>query len=153
MPERISDQPVRITPASGYAGDISPSEAWRLLVEDKNATLVDVRTMAEWTYVGTPDLSTIGKRPLLIEWQTFPDRDTNPDFIATIARAIPNTDIPVLFLCRSGARSAAAAAIATARGYTRCFNVDEGFEGDPDGKRHRGSANGWKAAGLPWVQT
>ena len=62
-----------------------------MLVEEPNATLVDVRTMAEWTYVGTPDLSSIGKRPLLIEWQTFPDRDINPDFTATIARVILGT--------------------------------------------------------------
>ena len=118
-----------------------------MLVEEPNATLVDVRTMAEWTYVGTPDLSSIGKRPLLIEWQTFPDRDINPDFTATIARVIPDKDAPLLFICRSGARSAAAAAMLTARGFTRAYNVAEGFEGDPDGKRHRGTIGGWKAAG------
>lgn len=145
--------PLHVRPAPGYAGDVTPSEAWRLLTEDPKAVLVDVRTMAEWTYVGTPDLSPLGKRPLLIEWQTFPERSLNPGFVADVARAVPDKDVPILFLCRSGARSAAAAAMATARGYTRCYNVAEGFEGDPDEDRHRGASNGWKAAGLPWVQT
>ena len=150
-PEQHS--PLRVTPAQGYAGDVAPTEAWRLLTEDSKAVLVDVRTMAEWTYVGTPDLSSLGKRPLLVEFQTFPERDLNPSFVADVARAVPDKEAPILFLCRSGARSAAAAALATARGYSRCYNVAEGFEGDPDRTRHRGAANGWKVAGLPWVQT
>jgi rhodanese-related sulfurtransferase len=145
--------PLQVTPVQGYAGDVTPSEAWRLLTEDANAVLVDVRTMAEWMYVGTPDLSSLGKRPLLLEWQSFPERALNPGFAAEVARAIPDKDTPILFLCRSGARSAAAAALVTARGYSRAYNVAEGFEGDPDGARHRGSANGWKVAGLPWGQT
>jgi rhodanese-related sulfurtransferase len=155
MPEGKSEKnpPVHATPAHGYAGDVTSEEAWRLLAEDPKAALVDVRTMAEWTYVGTPDLSSIGKRPLLIEWQTFPDRNINPEFLGNVAQALPDKDAPILFLCRSGARSAAAAAMAAARGYARCYNVADGFEGDPDRQRHRGTSNGWKASGLPWVQT
>jgi hypothetical protein len=40
----------------------------------------------------------------------------------------------------------------TAAGYSRCYNVSEGFEGGLDAEHHRGRAGGWKAAGLPWVQ-
>ncbi len=124
-----------------------------MLSEDPSAQLVDVRTMAEWTYVGTPDLSALGKRALLVELQRFPEGDMNPKFSEQIAKALPNADAPVLFLCRSGARSAAAAAMMTARGYAKCFNVAAGFEGEADGTRHRGAVNGWKAADLPWVQS
>lgn len=154
MPEAKPDQrSVRADPGQGYAGDVSVDEAWRVLTEDPAATLVDVRTMAEWAYVGNADLSTLGKRPLLIEWQSFPDRTTNPDFSAQVAGAVADKDQTLLFLCRSGARSAVAAAVMAARGYTRCYNVSDGFEGDPDANRHRGTAGGWKAAGLPWVQS
>ena len=139
--------------ASAYAGDVSVEQAWKMLSEDSAAVLVDVRTMAEWTYVGMPDLSSLDKRPALVEWQRFPDFEVNPQFSEQVAKAAPDPKAPVLFLCRSGVRSAAAAAVMTARGYTRCFNVAAGFEGDADDERHRGEIEGWKAAGLPWVQS
>ena len=59
----------------------------------------------------------------------------------------------MLFICRSGARSAAAASAMTQAGYTSCWNVAQGFEGDRDAVGHRASVGGWKAAGLPWVQS
>ena len=138
---------------SAYAGDISVEQAWQMLSEDPAAVLVDVRTMAEWTYVGTPDLSSLGKRPVLVEWQRYPDFGLNPQFSEQLTKAVPDPQAPVLFLCRSGVRSAAAAAVMTARGYAQCFNVAAGFEGDADAGRHRGQTSGWKVAGLPWVQS
>lgn len=135
-----------------YAGDVGPTEAWKMLTEAEPATLVDVRSRAEWSFVGVPDLSSIGKRPLLIEWQTFPTMAQNPDFVASLGATQPDKDAPMLFLCRSGARSRAAAMAMTAAGYRRCYNVADGFEGNPDAARHRGQVAGWKAAGLPWLQ-
>jgi rhodanese-related sulfurtransferase len=137
---------------TGYAGDLSPVEAWNLLESEPSAVLVDVRTRAEWTYVGVADLSPISKKPLFLEWQTFPDGQVNPGFAGQVDAAGLPKDTPILFLCRSGARSAAAARLMTQRGYSRCYNVAEGFEGDPDPSRHRGRINGWKARGLPWIQ-
>ncbi len=67
----------RIGPAAGYAGDVTPEEAWRLLEEEGNAVLVDVRTQPEWAFVGMPDLSKVGKQPLLVSWQTFPALNEN----------------------------------------------------------------------------
>jgi hypothetical protein len=37
----------------GYAGDILAIDAYALLSTDKLSTLIDVRTQAEWAYVGT----------------------------------------------------------------------------------------------------
>ncbi|HEX2889667.1 rhodanese-like domain-containing protein [Vineibacter terrae] len=141
-----------IAPANGYAGDVSPTSAWRMLSEIADATLIDVRTAAEWAYVGGPDLRTIGKAPLTIEWQTFPSMQIDPDFVAKLAQHVAARDVPLLMLCRSGARSAAAATAMTAAGYRWCFNVASGFEGILDAAGHRGSASGWKADGLPWSQ-
>jgi rhodanese-related sulfurtransferase len=136
----------------GYAGDVTPSEAWKMLGEDKSARLVDVRTRPEWSFVGVPDLSRVGKRTLFLSWQDYPAMQINPDFVAELAKAVPDRQTPLFFLCRSGARSKAAAMAVTAAGYARCFNVSEGFEGNLDDERHRGKIGGWKAAGLPWVQ-
>jgi rhodanese-related sulfurtransferase len=135
-----------------YAGDLKPTDAWKLLAEDKKAQLVDVRTRPEWMFVGLPELSTLGKRTLLQSWQTFPAMDVDANFAAAIAQQIPDRDAPILFLCRSGARSRAAASAMTEQGYRKCYNVAEGFEGNLDTERHRGRVGGWKAAGLPWTQ-
>ncbi len=118
------------------------------------AQLVDVRTTAEWNFVGLPDLSGLGREPHLVEWQMFPTMQPNPAFVPTTAAAVgADKDAPVLFLCRSGARSRAAAIALTRAGYSRAYNIAGGFEGDLDGERHRGHSNGWKATGLPWKQT
>lgn len=135
-----------------YAGDVSPTEAWGMLSEEAEATLVDVRTEPEWSFVGVPDLSRLGKRAMLLSWQIFPRMTVNPDFVSRLSEAVPNRDAPLLFICRSGARSRAAAETATAAGYRRCYNIVDGFEGNADAARHRGRIAGWKVAGLPWVQ-
>lgn len=136
-----------------YAGDLTPRETYRLLADDPRALLVDVRTRAELTYVGLPDLREISKRVLLVEWQRFPDGTTNPSFLRELADAGASADNPVAFICRSGHRSRSAAQAATAAGYHRAYNVSEGFEGDLDANGHRGLAGGWKVADLPWRQT
>lgn len=143
--------------ARNYQGDVTPAEAWSTLSSEPGASLVDVRTTAEWNYVGLPDLSTIGAPLLRIEWQSFPSGEVNPKFAEALdaelkKRGAPR-DAPVFFICRSGARSASAAAAMTAAGYTRCYNVAGGFEGPRDDGGHRGTVEGWKAADLPWVQS
>lgn len=140
----------------GYAGDITSTEAWELLKSDPKAQLVDVRTAAEWTFVGVPDLAGVGRKAILVEWQVYPTMGRNAAFEEAVAERLSaagaTTATPVLFLCRSGARSQAAARAMTAKGFTKCINVAGGFEGDVDAERHRGRMNGWKAEGLPWQQ-
>ncbi len=136
-----------------YAGDLSAQEAWDLLQSDPAARLVDVRTTAEWNFVGLPDLGPLGREAELIEWQSFPSMQQNPNFVAQADQAGADKSAPILFLCRSGARSRDAAIAATRAGYGRAYNIAGGFEGDLDGERHRGGKNGWKASGLPWKQT
>ncbi len=135
-----------------YAGDLLPEQAWALLSENPDAVLVDVRTNPEWSFVGVPDLSSLGKRAALISWQVYPSMERNADFEAALDGLGVKADAPILFLCRSGARSRAAAIAATAAGRTTCYNIAYGFEGDPNAERHRGQTNGWKASNLPWAQ-
>lgn len=138
--------------SGGYAGDIMPRDAWAKLQDDPDAVLVDVRTLAEWRFVGVPNLAEVDREPVLIEWQRFPDGVQNAAFVDQLREELGEGDPQILFLCRSGARSAAAAAAATAAGYSRCYNIAEGFEGDPNPARQRGQVGGWKFAGLPWHQ-
>ncbi len=135
----------------GHAGDVSPHEAYAALRDDADAVLVDVRTQAEWSYVGLPDLSGVGKQVVCVEWQRFPDGRRNERFLDELRAAGVGGDGPTYFLCRSGVRSAAAADLATAQGLAPAYNVAGGFEGPHDEHGHRGVA-GWKADGLPWTQ-
>lgn len=135
-----------------YAGDLSPQQAWEMLQSDPSAKLVDVRTDAEWKYVGLPDLQDVGKQPVKVAWKSFPDMSVNDAFVREVEAAGVQSDDTVLLLCRSGQRSASAAAALTEKGYKKAYNVAEGFEGDKDARGHRGSLNGWKVHGLPWIQ-
>lgn len=135
-----------------YAGDLSPSETFGLLGDEPAAVLVDCRTRAEWSYVGVPDISSLGKNVVFIEWSTFPEGTVNPDFVTQLEEAGVDRDQPVMFLCRSGVRSRAAASAAAAAGWHKAYNISDGFEGPPDDHGHRGSKSGWKVEGLPWRQ-
>jgi rhodanese-related sulfurtransferase len=143
--------------AGGYRADVVSSEVWRKLAEDTEAVLIDVRSQAEWAFVGVPDLSSIGKEAVLLEWQRYPGMVRNEDFVGALGGALRargvSDDTALYFMCRSGARSASAAAAMTAAGFSNCFNVADGFEGRLDPTRHRGAVEGWKAAGLPWAQS
>ncbi|MEM6942673.1 MAG: rhodanese-like domain-containing protein [Pseudomonadota bacterium] len=137
--------------------EIGPKEAWELLGADPAARLVDVRTRAEWSFVGLPDLGETGKRAWTVEWVGFPAMTPNQAFLSELSQfAAADGGMPetLLFICRSGARSLAAARLVAEEieGVEHCINVAEGFEGDLDGDGHRGSVNGWKVAGLPWRQ-
>lgn len=140
-----------------YAGDLAPQQAWDLLSNDSAAILVDVRSQPEWSFVGRPDLSSLNKQPLLVAWQNYspatrPAMTPNASFASEIEAAGVDKSAPIIFLCRSGVRSKAAAIAMTGRGYRRCYNLAGGFEGPHDDAQHRGRLAGWKAAGLPWTQ-
>ncbi len=136
----------------GYAGEVTSREAWDILAEDGSARLVDVRTDAEWAFVGLPDLASLGKDPVRVAWQIFPAMAPNAEFVDQVAAAGVARDHTVLLICRSGARSRKAAIALTQQGFARCLNVSDGFEGPLDEGGHRGSVEGWKAARLPWRQ-
>lgn len=138
--------------------DVPVKAVWARLEANPKAVLVDVRTRPEWSFVGLPDLAGLGREPVLVEWQTFPDSRTNAAFVEQLAAQLDklgaDRDSELFFICRSGARSRLAARAARQAGYQKCHNVAEGFEGplDPD-SHQRGRVGGWKAAGLPWSQS
>ena len=134
-----------------YAGDITPQESWKLLSDNPDAVLVDVRTDAEWKWVGAPDLTGLGKQVVFVEWMH--DNGTpNENFVADLSsRGVTPGERPVVFLCRSGNRSIPAAQTATAAGIAPSYNMLDGFEGQLDDHGHRGTT-GWRAEGLPWKQ-
>ena len=128
-----------------YAGALTPNEAHELMLHQANAKLVDVRTRAEWDWVGrVPDA-------VEVELMSYPGNRPNQAFVEELEKKVPK-DAVVLFLCRSGGRSHNAAGFATQAGYGNCYNVLEGFEGDRDASGRRNTVGGWRAAGLPWTQ-
>jgi rhodanese-related sulfurtransferase len=132
--------------------NVAPEQVWEALRSDPQAQLVDVRTDAEWSYVGLPDLMDAEKQPILIPWQVFPTMQVNPDFVRQMKAAGLTPEHRLYFLCRSGVRSLAAAAAAQQAGFPHAYNIADGFEGPPDESGHRGQRAGWKAEGLPWRQ-
>lgn len=141
----------KATGDAAYAGDVTARQAFDGLQQNPNAVLVDVRTTAEWSFVGVPRLAA-PQQPLFVEWQVYPTMQANARFVAELQQKGVTPGRPVYFLCRSGARSKAAAIAATAAGLGPAYNVAGGFEGPIDGDGHRGRMDGWKAAGLPWRQ-
>ena len=129
-----------------YQGSLLPSEAHQLLLSAPGCKLVDVRSRAELDWVGRI------ADAVEIEWMTYPGMKANPHFLAHLEQQVEKEAL-VLFICRSGGRSHAAAAAATQVGYTTCYNVLEGFEGDPDTHKQRNKNGGWRAANLPWQQS
>ncbi|MFD2238780.1 rhodanese-like domain-containing protein [Aureimonas populi] len=139
-----------------YEGDVTARECWDGLNANPDAFLIDVRTGAEWNYVGIPLLPASLRPPLFAEWQTYPAMAVDPNFVARVSAAVEaaggSKSSPLYFLCRSGARSMSSAAAMTQAGFEHCYNVEGGFEGPPDENGHRGRVAGWKADALPWAQ-
>jgi len=136
----------------GYAGDKSVTETYADLKNDPNAVLIDVRTMAEWQFVGVPDLTELDREAMFINWQVYPQMEILPDFAAAVGQQGVKPGQAVYLLCRSGVRSRSAAIALTEAGFGPCYNIAEGFEGNKDAEGHRGRTGGWKANNLPWQQ-
>ena len=127
-----------------YAGGLSPKDAWTLFSAGA-AVLVDVRTNEERKFVGHVPGS------VHVAWATGTGMTRNPRFVKELEAKVGKGAV-VLLLCRSGKRSVAAAEAAARAGFSAVFNVLEGFEGELDADTRRGSLDGWRFHGLPWVQ-
>jgi rhodanese-related sulfurtransferase len=135
-----------------YAGDVSAQEAWQILATDPSSQLIDVRSDAEWNFVGYPDLTPIGKKLIRLSWKLYPQMMMNSAFLNSLQDTIENRNAKLFFICKTGGRSRESAIATTAVGYKHCYNISDGFEGPQDQHKHRGLIKGWKAAGLPWEQ-
>lgn len=128
-----------------YAGALTPAEAYEVWQLAPGARLVDVRTQAELQWVGRVPGA------VEIEWLGWPGGQLNPHFLNQLRQQV-DPEALVMFMCRSGVRSDAAARAASAAGYSSAYNVLEGFEGDRDANGQRNRIGGWRHAGLPWHQ-
>lgn len=154
MGSNISDtKNFQPTVGSGYAGDVLSVEAWEMLKNDPDAVLIDVRTVPEWMFVGVVDLTSLNKDPVYVSWREYPKMEVNENFVEQILSVKKiNKDSNIFFLCKIGGRSADAAIEMTNHGFTNCYNIAGGFEGDLNQDRQRGKENGWKSYNLPWEQ-
>lgn len=129
-----------------YSGALTPAEAYQVWQLAPGARLVDVRTRAEWDWVGRVP------NAVEIEWLSYPGNKPNPAFASQLKREV-DPEALVMFLCRSGGRSDKAARLALQEGYANVYNVLEGFEGNLDAEGQRNRIGGWRHAGLPWQQS
>ncbi len=148
-----------VTDGDSVVSEVLPHEAWESLKSEPNTVLVDVRTRAEWSFVGFPELDNFDKKVIRVEWLAFPEMSVNPTFTGELFSCFGDRfPDKIFFICRSGVRSLDAAVYVSdvlreIGRNTLCINVAEGFEGDLDEDRHRGNLNGWKQRGLPWRQS
>ncbi len=127
--------------------NLNPEKSWEFLQKNPSAVMVDVRTAIEHSFVGHPP------EAIHIAWKEFPEMHLNTHFVAQVEENITNKENPILLLCRSGQRSLAAAKMLEVAGYQALINIQEGFEGSLDNKKHRGNIDGWKFHDLPWTQS
>ena len=120
-----------------YAGDLNLDETWAMLKDNPNTVLIDVRTEMEWDTVGIPSLDDVDKQANFVQWN-HAGGVWNENFVAEAEGVLTDKEAPIVLLCRSGARSAAAAEALTAVGYTAAYNITGGFEGPG------GAGGGWK---------
>jgi rhodanese-related sulfurtransferase len=137
---------------------INPAQAFELLKNDSNSVLVDVRTFEEFKLVGVVNPDEFNNRMILLPWQIMPQMGLNPEFNSDLEKEVKEIfgdkalDAKLIFICRSGARSNQAASEVINLGYSNCYNLSYGFEGEPNQLGERGKLNGWKAESLPWRQ-
>ena len=137
---------------------INPAQAFELLKRDSDSVLVDVRTLEEFDLVGVVNPDEFNNRMILLPWQIMPKMAPNLEFTTNLEKEVKNffhdkaLDAKLVFICRSGARSNQAAIQAINLGYSNCYNLSCGFEGEPNQLGERGKLNGWKAESLPWRQ-
>ena len=127
-------------------------ECYNELSKSLNSYLIDVRTKTEWIFVGVPDLSSINKNVIFVSWLNYPYMQINSFFENQIMEFNIYKNDKLFFLCRSGNRSYSAAEFLTSRGFSNCFNVIDGFEGELNSNHQRSTINGWKFNNLPWEQ-
>ena len=131
--------------------EANPQDCYEMLQNDAKALLIDCRATIEWQLLGTPNLDSIGKKALLIEWTSMSNQ-LNTNFVDNVS-TYASKDTPIIIMCRIGGRSAAAAQSLIEAGYSNVTNMTEGYEGRTDENGHRNSIEGWRARGLPWHQS
>ena len=131
---------------------ISSKQCFERLSKESSSYLVDVRTQPEWLFVGLPDLQSLQKKTICVSWHIYPNMKINLNFESEILESGINKRDTIFLICRSGHRSCDAAEFLASRGFTNCFNVIDGFEGENDPNHQRSTINGWKYYKLPWKQ-
>ena len=131
---------------------ISSKQCFERLSEESSSYLVDVRTKPEWLFVGLPDLQSLNKQTICVSWNVYPNMEINVNFESEILESGINKQDTIFLICRSGNRSCDAAEFLASRGFTNCFNVTDGFDGENGPNHQRSTINGWKYYKLPLKQ-
>ena len=141
---------------------ITAADAGRVLADNPNVALIDVRTPSEVNLIGYATAAAANIPSKFVDPALAFDAKKgkykmidNPDFVEEMrawlaSEAAAGVDT-LLVMCRSGSRSADAIAKLVEAGFdVTLYNVVDGFEGDTSDAGAR-VVNGWRNAGLPWT--
>jgi rhodanese-related sulfurtransferase len=125
--------------------EITCTELLELSKEHQGATLLDVRTEAEWQQDGKPNGKELGLNTHFLSYllDTENGRVVNDNFEETLNSFQIDKDKVVFVMCKSGARSAKVAMLLDQKGF-KTFNVVNGFICSEDVE-----PSCWKTSGLP----
>lgn len=127
---------------------ITSREAYRMVMGAPAKTfIIDVRTEAEYEFVGHPDLPNGVPN---IPFAFYPSWQRNPRFVEDVGARFPDRSVTLITICRSGKRALDAAALLTGAGYRSVYYMTDSFEGAADDRGHR-TIDGWKNNGLPYT--
>jgi rhodanese-related sulfurtransferase len=154
--------PKKQTPQGLY---IDAKGTYAMMQKDPKVILVDVRTPAEWQFVGYSPMAQIMVSSIEFDFSKVDAKKPryasgmNPDFLQEFEAAADklgaDQDTTYVLMCRSGATRAQPAAKMLAQyGYNNVYIMTDGFEGsttkEGPQKGYR-LTNGWKVEGLPWT--
>lgn len=127
--------------------DLTPQQSYEAVVNDE-AYILDVRTDAEFIWVGHPDVPNV----MNVSWKIERKGSwiTNPSFLSDVNDIFgSNKGAHIIVMCRSGVRSIPAAAALESAGFTNVSNMLEGFEGEGKDAYGYRTVDGWKNSSLP----
>jgi len=168
----------RIPAQSEEPKDILCIEAYDMLNTVPDTYLIDVRTRAEYQFIGHPPTAHLFPYLFLTDqlvkngerWE-YQLADNNKSFVEEIGKKFQKSN-NLLIICRDGTRSILAAKELIKAGFKNVYNVKYGFEGPPFpyfedknlhkfytqlAKRHKIPVYnhrrfyGWQRWGLPWT--
>ncbi len=126
---------------------IDSRESYKKIIDNPSSTfIVDVRTRAEYEFVGHPDLPNDVPN---IPYKFYPSWEVNKDFVKKVEDRYKKENT-IITMCRSGKRAKAAAKFLLKAGFENIFYMADSFEGPKDKKGHR-TVSGWKVNGLPYT--
>lgn len=139
---------------------VTAKEAYDMWQKDQQKIkIIDCRTPEEYAFVGhAPMAANVPSKFMTYAWDEKKKEyamKVNPTFVKEVQKRFAKDDT-ILVMCRSGQRSAPSVDLLAKAGFTKVYNITDGFEGDkvkdpPSPNHGKRMKNGWRVSNLPWT--